>query len=128
MDSTFPEGISVMGKQSHPGIELGSSIPFPMMIAIKLIVPLKMSLYVCVYMNLFYVHVYLWIYFSTEVYVCAYVSTSSHDDNTDFLDFQSPFVSIIHLSLAGLLDCIQCLHRADVCKSMLISQHRHVHV
>ena len=31
------------------------------------------------------------------------------------------------LLLVGLLDCIQCLHRTDVCESLLAGQHWHIH-
>ena len=37
--------------------------------------------------------------------------------------------SLSHPSLlVRLLDCIQCPHKADVCKSFLVGQHWHIHV
>ena len=52
-------------------------------------------------------------------------SSSNHADSMDFLDSLSLSIPII--ILAGLLDYIKFLYRADLCKSTLVGQHRHIH-
>ena len=40
----------------------------------------------------------------------------------------SSILSICLSFITGALECIQYLYRSDVCKSLLDSQHKHIHM
>ena len=69
--------------------------------------------------KLFFPHIYIYIYLS--------LSSSRHAARKDFPDFHS--IRSYHPSLpVGFRNYIMCLHRADVNKFFLFSQHWYVHV
>ena len=57
-----------------------------------------------------------------------YTSSPSHADSTELFDSFSCHTSLYPSLLEGLLDCIECPKRLDVCKSLLVSQHWRIHV
>ena len=61
------------------------------------------------------------------MYISTLSSSSSHADC-----MKLPNSITIHpyrpSLLSGLLNCIQCLHRADICKSLPVGQNWHIHM
>ena len=81
---------------------------------------------------LFYLEIVTLKEFSLYLFVSIYYSVSSplsrHGNNMDSLDSLLPSIPISHEFLVSPLDNIQCLHRADECKFLLVDQHWCVHV
>ena len=61
--------------------------------------------------------------FNLYIHISSSSSSSSYIDSIDSLDPLLPSIP-----LGCLLDGIQCLYKADECKSLLVTQHWYVHV
>ena len=77
----------------------------------------------CLYRLSIYIYVSIWVrHIYANVCLSRSSSSSGHADSTKFPDFLSPSIYPYHpWLLVGPLDCIQCLHRAHVCKSLLVA-------
>ena len=99
---TFPKGISAMWNAISPGFELVLPCPIPATITITPLAPPSFLLWTIV----------AW---GEWVFVLTTQSSSSCADSTKFLGSFTihPYCPSL---LAGPLNCIETLHRADVCK------------
>ena len=79
-----------------------------------------LSIYLFLSLSLsIYIYIYIYIYIIIIIIKCwkhgiPWLSLAIHPNHPSFF--------------AGLLDCIQCLHKADICKSLLVSLHWRIYV